>query len=133
MIIDYKKRKPRLEIINMIDVMLFMLLFFMVFTTFKTGRNGIDVKLPQAVSAKAIDRNFIVITLTRDGCVFMNQTPVALGNLGAVMRNAKGKKVVIKPDQDVSCGKLVEVMDVLRRNNIYQTALAVERLEEPKK
>ena len=125
----FKKRKPRLEIIPMIDVMLFLVLFFMVFSTFKVQHTGIDVKLPHAVSAKSLNQDYIVISLTKEGRVYLNEEQINPEELGPRLKHQDTAKrhIVIKPDEEVTYGNLVKVMDVLRKNKIYNTSLAVEQ------
>ena len=48
-----QRRKPRIDIVPMVDVMTFLIVFFMLFTTFRTNPAGLDIKLPRAETATA--------------------------------------------------------------------------------
>jgi biopolymer transport protein ExbD len=115
----------------MIDTMFFLLVFFMVATLSMTMERGMPVNLPRAASAKEELQHATTLTLTKEGSLFFDKEPIA-GPDEAVSRlatrQAPGAEVavVINADRSVEHGRVVELMDALRRGGIVKMAIAVK-------
>ena len=57
------RRKPKVDIVPMVDVMTFLIVFFMLFTTFRTNPAGLDIKLPRAETATPQQATTTVVTI----------------------------------------------------------------------
>ena len=62
----FAKKKPRIEIIPMIDTMFFLLVFFMIATLAMTIQHGMPVSLPTAESSTDKIVEHVSLTLTRE-------------------------------------------------------------------
>src|SRR3989338_6795988 len=82
------RRKPRrvaeINLINMIDMLFFLLVFFVLTSSF-TSETGIDIQKPRAQSSKTLARQPLLIGVTRDGSIHVNESPVSLKALGSVL------------------------------------------------
>jgi len=129
-----QKKKARIEIIPMIDTMFFLLVFFMVATLSMTVERGIPVALPHAATAKDELRQVATVTLTKEGRLFFDKEPIASPD-EAVLRLARWQTagtdvaVVINADRSVEHGRVVEVMDALRRAGFTRMAIAAKPLD----
>ncbi len=129
------KRRGRVELIPMIDVMTFLLTFFMLFTTFKTGTGALDVELPQAASAVTPSAQNITVTIDARGRFFVNERNVDLDTLAREVKQRLKKSpettIVLRADEKVEYRYLVEAIDSLRGVGGYKLALAVEKKPKP--
>lgn len=126
-----RKKKARIEIIPMIDTMFFLLVFFMVATMSMTVMRGLPVSLPKSESAKKDDlKNSHSVTLMKDGWIYLDKALIQKDELfAALKRDASSNPdalVIINADEDVSHGKVVEVMDTVKLAGITRLAIATK-------
>ena len=113
--IPTKKRGGfELNVVPLIDVV-FVLLIFTILTSSLTKETGVSVDKPQAQSAGELNRQSILVAITREGTVHVNERQVDMESLQDVLRrmlseNALGEVVPIS-DRDSNTGLLVAVMD----------------------
>ena len=114
-LIETKKRGGfELNVVPLIDVV-FVLLIFTILTSSLTKETGVTVDKPQAQSAGEMNRQSILVAITREGTVHVNERQVDLESLQDVLRrmlaeNALGEVVLIA-DRASNTGLLVNVMD----------------------
>ena len=70
-----ERRKGRIEIIPMIDVMFFLLVTFMLASLSMQTLNSIAVNLPKGEAESMQHREPITLTVTRDSHIFIDKTP----------------------------------------------------------
>lgn len=71
------------NIVPLIDVLLVLIIIFMVITP--TMSNGLAVTIPRSAPPKATEplhRNVVVVRVSQDGKLMINQDPVPWGALG---------------------------------------------------
>lgn len=120
--------EPLIEIAPLIDVVFLLLLFFMVTTQFVT-LPGIKLTLPgvsPGSTATATAR--IEVQLTESGDAFINGEPVSEDGLGqavaAEAADLESAVVVIKADRAVRHGRIMGLMDQVRRQGLKRVVLA---------
>src|SRR5918996_5936709 len=89
-----------INIIPLVDVVLVLLLIFML--TAPMMYRGIDVNLPKAAAKPTAVEERMVLTLTRDQALFLNEKRVGSGALETTLRQAfarrKDKTLYLKAD-----------------------------------
>ena len=124
------KKKARIEIIPMIDTMFFLLVFFMIATLSMTMQKGMPVNLPTAGSATDNVPEQVSLTLTKKGELFFNKEPISVlelePRLQSLVDKGEDPSVVIKADEAVSHGRVIEVMDSIRKTGILNMAIATK-------
>ncbi len=125
------RRRPRIEIIPMIDVIFFLLVFFMLFTTFKTTPHGLDIQLPQAVTATQQQEDQIVsIYINQHGEIYYDESRVSIGELGGALASRQQEHPnlvsLIQADQQTPYNYVVQVMDLLRELGLYRISFGAE-------
>jgi biopolymer transport protein ExbD len=112
----------------MVDVVFLLIIFFMVSTTFITLETGLPVDLPQAQSAQAQPSDLPTVTVTRDERVFLAGAEVPVAELAVLLQatlEATGlTTVVLRADEAVPHGFVVEVMDLIKRAGAQRIAIA---------
>ncbi|MGF1674514.1 MAG: ExbD/TolR family protein [Rivularia sp. (in: cyanobacteria)] len=122
----------QINIVPMIDVIFAILTFFVMSTLFLTRQEGLPVNLPQASTAKqAAEPARVTLTVDKTGNLFLNKQPITLEALEAgVKEQVKPEQplmVVLNADEGVNHGKIVEVMDRVRRVKGASLAIATRR------
>ena len=124
------RKKPRIEIIPMIDTMFFLLVFFMVATLSMTLQKGISVNLPHAATARDEIREVVALTLTKEGKLYVDKEEVpsvaeASARLSSQIAQGKEVSVVIYADRAVEHGRVIDLMDGVRQAGVARIAVAV--------
>ena len=124
------RKKPRIEIIPMIDTMFFLLVFFMVATLSMTIQKGIAVNLPHAATARDEIREVVALTLTKEGKLYVDKEEVpsvaeASARLSSQIAQGKEVSVVIYADRAVEHGRVIDLMDGVRSAGVGRIAVAV--------
>lgn len=122
-----KKTRPALSEINVtpfVDVMLVLLVIFMV--TAPLLQQGIDVNLPQAKSKELSPSERLVITIKKDGKIYIDKTKVDINILKSKLAVRTDRDVFLKADKDVPYGIVVEVMGELREIGIEKLGMITE-------
>src|SRR5499426_2438143 len=99
-----------INIIPLVDVTLVLLLIFML--TAPLMHRGIDVNLPRSAGKPTAVEERMVLTLTKDQTVFLNDKPVPLNTLDSrlhdLMKDRSDKTLYLKADQGLQYGFVVE-------------------------
>ena len=122
-----ERQKQALSEINVtpfVDVMLVLLIIFMV--TAPLLQQGIDVDLPQAKGKEMSPTERIIITIKKDGKVYVDKSLTDINALRSKLANAADREVFLKADKDVSYGLVVEVMGELREIGIEKLGMVTE-------
>jgi biopolymer transport protein ExbD len=121
----------QINIVPMIDVVFALLTFFIVSTLFLTRSEGLPVNLPQAATAKTQQQTRIAVSIQPNGQIALNKRPVELEQLEtgvrALLQTNQQSVVVINADQKVEHGRIVAVMDEVRKINGVKMAIATKR------
>jgi len=127
-----RRTDARLDLTPLIDIIFQLVLFFMVSTTFVSSA-GIDVQLPES-NADLILRESrdVNVWVTEDGAVLLDDEPVDFDSLSDEFERRFALEpdvtVIIKADQNVGHGRVVQVMDLARQKGLTNLAIATERL-----
>jgi biopolymer transport protein TolR len=121
-----------INIIPLVDVVLVLLLIFML--TAPMMYRGIDVNLPRAASRPTAVEERMVLTVTRDNALYLNErrlTPAGLeAALREAFRNRTDRTLYLKADAGLSYGTVVETMDRVRRAGIERLGMVTEPVRE---
>jgi len=117
----------QINVIPLVDVMLVLLVIVLTTATFiTTGQIPVDL----AKAKEAGDRKDVplVITLTADGRLYVNDQPVSPDGLqGALLPHPRESSVVVRADRVTRLERFVEVVDEVRGLGFQQVSLEVVR------
>jgi biopolymer transport protein ExbD len=121
-------KKGQLDIAPLIDVMFLLLIFFMLSSNF-IFQPGIKVSLPKAITSEVISSENIIITVTGQDLLFLNDQPITIGELVATLKEAarENKFLLLKADTNASLGRVVEIWDLCRELGIPQINIATNQ------
>jgi biopolymer transport protein TolR len=121
-----------INIIPLVDVVLVLLLIFML--TAPMMYRGIDVNLPRAASRPTAVEERLVLTLSKDHALYLNERRLATGSLEGALRDAfknrTDKTLYLKADAALSYGTVIETMDRVRRAGIERLGMVTEPVRE---
>ncbi|MCL4210830.1 MAG: biopolymer transporter ExbD [Phycisphaeraceae bacterium] len=130
------RRRARVEMIPILDCIFILLVFFIYSMLAMTVQRGMIVRLPGAsAGATVINRDeAVVITIGESGEMQVNDQHVTPETIAAALDAALAElptpRVVINGDAGARHGRVVEVLDLLRRREIEQV-LILAREETP--
>jgi len=129
-----------INVVPYIDVMLVLLIIFMI--TAPLLSQGVKVDLPRA-DAEPIDtreQEPLVVSVDAGGAYYLDygddqDTPIDAQTLvtrvGALLRLRPGIPVVVRGDQSVPYGRMVQVMTLLQKAGAPSVGLMTDPREEP--
>jgi biopolymer transport protein ExbD len=128
-----KKKRLHIEIIPMIDVMLFLLVFFVLISLNVIPALGIKTQLPGAAHAQQLKpQNKAVITLGLNERLQLDgqdlDEEALMARLKALEATNEKLVIILNSDQDVEVGRLVAVMDLLKSNGFSSVSIATRKL-----
>ena len=122
------RHRPRLEVVPMIDIMMFLLVFFVMVVLKMIPDSGIRLKLPDATAARQLTPTKVVVIIDRQGGLFINNTAVTNSGLARYLTRLidTGRKVnvIVAADRSVRYEKVMQVMNMLRKSGIVDVGLA---------
>jgi len=127
-----ERRKGRIEIIPMIDVMFFLLVTFMLASLSMQNLHSLNVNLPRGHATPAQTKSSVTLTVTQDSRIFIDKTPVTLQTLQAVLRPLlKGPEtsVILSADRAAPHGVTVEAMLQARQAGAEHFQIAVKHAD----
>lgn len=132
------RRKARIEIIPLIDIIFFLLATFVMVSLSMVKNQGINVNLPVARTGVTQERNAIVtITVTESGDIYFNKEKISLDLLPQYLKQLKANnpdlKVFINGDQKVYFGEAIKVLDEIRAMGITRVAIQTKGSNSIKK
>ena len=120
----HKRSLPTVPIISLIDILAILLIFFIATTTFKKQESLVKINLPKSseMDASSDSAARVVLSLTKDGEVFLGEQEVPIENLAGALQQLKDSdpdgKLELKADQEAEIGLLVKIWDAAKRAGV---------------
>jgi len=130
-----RRPKPKaydeINVTPLMDLAWVLLIVFIIMATATV--QGISVSLPRASAAPSLNKPHTrAITVTADGRIFLDTTPVAMPELDRQLRRLYAADpelpVVVRGDAGVRYDNVAQVLDVVRRIGIRNVGLVTQRL-----
>ncbi len=125
---ERRRDQVRIEIIPMIDVMMFLLVFFVLISINVLPAIGQKVALPgSAHPTKLVEPKRVTVTITKDGAYELEGEPVGLDQLTGRLRDRQMPEtplaVVINGDRASMLQNLVDVLDALKAAGVANASI----------
>jgi biopolymer transport protein ExbD len=125
-----RRRRGRIEIIPMIDVMFFLLATFMLASLSLQNLHSLAVDLPRGRAEALQADKPVTLTVTRDGAILVNETGVTLDTLPSTLQKlltVPEQKIVVNADAAAPNGVVVQAMLRARDAGAEHFLFAVKR------
>ncbi len=118
-----------INVTPLVDVMLVLLVVFMVTAPLLTV--GVPVDLPQTQAPPINEpKEPLVITVNRDGVIFIQETSVPIDSLIARLQSITGgdpdAALYVRGDKDINYGRVLEVMSLVSAAGFHKVSLVAE-------
>jgi len=120
-----------INVTSLVDIMMVLLVIFMLAAPLL--QTGVQVKLPTAKSVAIKESEAIVVTVSKDGSVFVNDAPTrmeAIGNTLRGLRESGEERVFVRGDTDVPYGVVLSVIGEIKAAGITNVGMITERGSE---
>ena len=126
----FETRKARIEIIPMIDIMLFLLVFFAMMTLKMIPTSGQVSKLPTSSTAIAIPPPKLLIEIRSNGQLLAEGREIEPAEISALVksRDPANLAVTIAGSDDASMQHLMRAVDAVRLGGATQIGLAAKQV-----
>lgn len=122
-----KRQSVNVDIAPLMDMVFILLIFFIVTSTF-TRETGVKVEKPQAKSASELNSKAILIAITREGTIHVNERQVELSALEEILKQSliknPARDVVLIADKNSVTGRMVKVMDACNLAGVQKISVA---------
>lgn len=120
-----------INITPLVDVVLVLLVIFMI--TAPVLQSGIEVAVPKTHTVKEITEQRVVLTIDREGQIFLGDHPVNIHELAEKLRQPNtdpAKQIIyLRADERVPFGMFASVMDAVKQAGITNISIVTQPLE----
>jgi biopolymer transport protein ExbD len=122
------KRRARIEIIPLIDIIFFLLATFVMVSLSMIQNRGIPVRLPAAATgAPQAHEDSLTLSIDEAGDVYLERERVDDGKLAAALAQLAAAdpeaSVFVNGDARAQLGRAIAVLDAVRRAGITRVAI----------
>lgn len=118
-----------LNVVPLVDIVLVVLIIFMLAANLIAG-SSIKVELPEASTGEAAETTTVALTLTKDGALYLNGAATDEAGLKAyipgVVKEDPKAQAIIAADKEVSHGRVIRIIDLIRQLGLYKFALNID-------
>ncbi len=112
-------RRARIEIVPMIDTMVFLLIFFMMASLAMTPFNSMKVALPSAASSEKENAARALLTMTARGEIYLNRRRITLDEVTAQVKERIAAnpetQVILNADKRLRYEQVVALLDAAKQ------------------
>ena len=117
-----KRRKPRIDVVPLIDVLMVLIIFFLVTMQFQDLR-ALNVKLPKIDTAGSnLLTNELVVSIDSKGILYLNGKTIDESTLSATFERSSRLQspptVLVVADEEVPLKFVTSVVDACRKNGL---------------
>jgi biopolymer transport protein ExbD/biopolymer transport protein TolR len=117
-----------INVTSLVDVAFVLLIIFMITAPIMQG--GVDVQLPQAQARPLTPNQGMVVSVDRQGRIFIDETEVTYDDFRitfrALVERRQPSGVYVRADRRVPYGDVVRVLAVVRNSGIRDVGLVAE-------
>ncbi|MBI4545743.1 MAG: biopolymer transporter ExbD [Gemmatimonadetes bacterium] len=118
-----------INLINLVDVALVLLIIFMITAPMLQG--GVEVQLPKASSAPITATEGLIVTVSRDGNIYLGDLPVrSLADFEEIfpqyVRGKGTRNAYLKGDRDVPYGRVLQVLGLMKKLDVTEVGLVAD-------
>lgn len=127
------QRRVIINITSLIDVLFLLLIFFIVSSTF-LEQPGMKLDLPKTSRREVLQMEGYTLFIMTDGSMYINEEPITRDVLSERLKeiapDVEERGLILKADESVRYGLVVEVMDIAKQSGIMKLVIATRLKEE---
>ncbi len=124
-----ERDRPRLEIVPMIDIMMFLLVFFVMIVLRMIPDSGVTLSLPGASTAQQLPHTQVVIIIDQQGALHVKDQVMTPDELSTYLQQTKTShdtNVIVAGDKGTKLQQMMDVMDIVRKDGITDIGIATK-------
>lgn len=122
-----------INVTSLVDVALTLLVIFIITAPLMQG--GVEVRIPRARTESVPATDGLVVSVDREGQVFLGTTPVPWEEFEArfpqAVAEARTTSVYLRADEEVPYGRVVRVLGAMKATDVAQVGLIAEPEPRP--
>ena len=116
------RKKPKIDVVPLIDVLMVLIIFFLVTMQFRDLR-ALNIKLPKIDTAGSnLMSNELVVSISQEGDFFINSKKVDFEKLAQVLKATsllpQKPAILVVADENVRLRHVTQVVDLCRKNSL---------------
>ena len=130
----FEHRRARIEIIPMIDVMLFLLVFFIIVTLQMIPDAGVNLQLPVSSQTQQLPHPKITVNVLVDGTIKVKDQTMTADQLTALLASdgaPEKTELTIATDKNTAFQHFMTVMDAARKAGVSDIGVAAQPVSAP--
>ena len=125
------KKRARIEIIPLIDIMFFLLASFMMVSLSQVTMKGMKVNLPFGSSGETQSKkDYLSLSVDKDGIYYFDKAPIKLEEilprLQQVYKTNPEAKIFIRGDVDAVHGNVTRMLDQIRSSGFTKLSFEIK-------
>ena len=128
--LDFEEENNQINILPMIDIIFVILSFFILSSLYLVKLETIPVNLPNAETSNQEKDSLIIVTLNLDNNIFIDDkfidTSILENKIRSKLRVSNNKKVVLRADKGIKYGKVITILDILRKIENIKIGVSTE-------
>ncbi len=128
--LDQEGENYQINILPMIDIIFVILSFFIISSLFLVKLETIPVNLPNAESSNIEKDSVIIVSIDLENKIYIDKKLINLSSLENVIKskieNNSSKKVVLRADKELKYGKVISILDILRKIENIKIGVSTE-------
>ncbi len=125
------KKKARIEIIPLIDIMFFLLASFMMVSLSQTTVKGMKVALPKGSSGETQSKkDYVSFSVDRDGYIFWDKQKIEYSDVLIKLKETRATnpeaKIFIRGDKEALHGNVTRLLDQIRSSGFTKIAFEIQ-------
>jgi biopolymer transport protein ExbD len=125
------KKKARIEIIPLIDIMFFLLASFMMVSLSQTTMKGMKVNLPTGSSGQTQSKkDYLSLSVDRDGYSYIDKERVPLEEISTRLHKnfltSPEAKIFVRGDAEAVHGNVTRVLDQIRSSGYTKISFEIK-------
>ncbi len=125
------KKKARIEIIPLIDIMFFLLASFMMVSLSQTTMKGMKVSLPTGSSGQTQSKkDYVSFSVDRDGYIYFDKTQITYEDVAPRLRGVYAinpeAKIFVRGDAEALHGNVTRLLDQIRSSGFNKIAFEIK-------
>ena len=116
------RKKPKIDVVPLIDVLMVLIIFFLVTMQFRDLR-ALNIKLPKIDTAGSnLMSNELIVSISQEGDFFINSKKVDFEKLSQALEATalltRKPVILVVADENVPLRHVTQVVDLCRKNGL---------------